>query len=1122
MGDTLNRFQRPLLRSFILLILMHTAVDAVIAQGRSLTFQYISDYNGVPLGKINAFTQDKYGYLWLSDQTNHCIIRFDGTGITRYFHDPSNTNSMGGHYPEALCPDSAGNIWIGYWGMGLDKFNPHTNTFTHYRHNKDDPKSLSSDSVSSLLIDREGTLWVGTQNGLNLLDEEKGIFHHFKHDPGKPKSISGNRIRSIVADREGEIWVGTGFIWYDFDKGGLNKFNKSTKDFTRFVHDPADPASISDNNVRCIFEDSFGNFWVGTGGIGIQTLDRKTGKFTRYPFDPDKPELLSRSRPRHQYDHVTFIMEDAAKQVWFGTYAGGVVRYDPLTKHVERINKGLTGTQNVNDTTAWAGRALEDGTVWISTELNNLFKTDVLPKKLPFYRMDGATFGESLLEKNKAWFCAEAGLMRQDVVTGRNRMFRPDPSNPKALGGAPFSIIRDHTGAIWVSTSNGLYQMNEADDSFKPFRLIRDSAGMEPNLLSLFEDTGGRIWITSINGGLFMINRERRTVKHYLNDPAQPSIGGNTPVKIVEYKDQEYLIANGFNSGLTKYDLKTNSWSSYMTGLSSLGMERDQKGIYWAGTDNGVFRYDPVSDQFINLASEGTVNFLGVVRAMTIDRNDNIWVSSHKSIFRINTQKDAITEFGDYFLSPESGMLRYVTAKSFGNKVYFGCDNGYYLFDSDSLDFSNFDSKLLLSRFWINNRELKPSSDGPLKEPLPETASMELGHAQNNFSLSFSVINFKYPARSVQYKLEPYDIQWRVGAPDERIAYNNLPAGNYQLKFRTSTPGKWITREVSIIIHPPWWQSFWAYLLYGLLAIAAIYFFVWYQRKRVREQEQLKASKRELEQAREIEKAYHQLKSAQTQLVQAEKMASLGELTAGIAHEIQNPLNFVNNFSEINSELSDEIINAATVGDLNEVKSIAADIKANQQKIAEHGRRADSIVKAMLQHSRSNTGHKEPTDINKLADEYLRLAYHGLRAKDKQFNASISSDLDPGIGMIAVNGQDIGRVLLNIYNNAFFAVNAKSKQGSPQFQPAVKVTTRKMGENVRIEVSDNGIGIPEKLREKIFQPFFTTKPTGQGTGLGLSLSYDIITAHGGKIQVESAPGEGSTFIIELPFNREVI
>jgi two-component system NtrC family sensor kinase len=304
--------------------------------------------------------------------------------------------------------------------------------------------------------------------------------------------------------------------------------------------------------------------------------------------------------------------------------------------------------------------------------------------------------------------------------------------------------------------------------------------------------------------------------------------------------------------------------------------------------------------------------------------------------------------------------------------------------------------------------------------------------------------------------------------------------------------------------------------IYGLISIITGILIVTFLLYRNNQHKQ-KAYSLLQKQKKELETTLVELKNTQTQLVQSEKMASLGELTAGIAHEIQNPLNFVNNFSEINQELLTEINEEIDKGNFESVKTIIKDVTDNETKINHHGKRADAIVKGMLQHSRSSTGIKEPTNINALADEYLRLAYHGLRAKDKSFNAKMVTDFDPTIGNVHVIPQDAGRVILNLITNAFYAVNEKKMQGLEGYEPTVTISTKKDGNKLLISVKDNGSGIPEKVKEKIFQPFFTTKPTGEGTGLGLSMSYDIITkGHGGQLLVYSEPGKETEFKIILP------
>lgn len=341
-------------------------------------------------------------------------------------------------------------------------------------------------------------------------------------------------------------------------------------------------------------------------------------------------------------------------------------------------------------------------------------------------------------------------------------------------------------------------------------------------------------------------------------------------------------------------------------------------------------------------------------------------------------------------------------------------------------------------------------------------------------------------------------------------------------------------------LYKSWENYFDAGGTFGFIWMVAMVIIINRQKKAL-EKEQLKAEEKEKEykitetikaelevqvsertaqltkQKEELQQTLNELKATQSQLIQSEKMASLGELTAGIAHEIQNPLNFVNNFSEVNKELLAEMKEEIDKGNFDEVKVLAADVMDNEEKIIHHGKRADAIVKGMLQHSRSSSGVKEPTDINALCDEYLRLAYHGLRAKDKSFNSAFKTDFDNTIENINIVPQEIGRVVLNLLTNAFYVVNEKKQKNIPGYEPSVSVSTKKSGNKVEITVSDNGDGIPKNVLEKIFLPFFTTKPTGKGTGLGLSMSYDIITkGHGGELKVETREGEGSTFIINIP------
>ncbi|MEO7393370.1 MAG: ATP-binding protein, partial [Chitinophagaceae bacterium] len=582
------------------------------------------------------------------------------------------------------------------------------------------------------------------------------------------------------------------------------------------------------------------------------------------------------------------------------------------------------------------------------------------------------------------------------------------------------------------------------------------------------------------------------------------------------------------SGALDLFNRNTKKFKHYLKGLIVWDIFKSRDGKMWVGTSKGLYYRNDSLDSFIQVGPEGSEFRKTRVQSMTEDADKNIWGISSLGIFRFNPDKNELKIYADKFGTFDVGISPYNTSyTSLSGELYFGNPHGYYKCFPNKV-FNSVPPKILITDFKIDGISIKDNQKGILKEPLEEAKEITLRHNQNEISIDFAAIHFAEPESNIhQYMLEGYEKEWRDVREEKSAYYFNLPPGHYVFKVRAaSSYGVSSETSVKIIVLPPWWQTWWAYSLYGLLLLFGIWTFIKW-RTRTLQKEKIKLEKRITERTKElkeekelVEITLTELKSTQVQLIQSEKMASLGELTAGIAHEIQNPLNFVNNFSEVSKELLDEMKMELEKGNTNDAKEIAEDVIQNLEKINHHGKRADAIVKGMLQHSRSSSGIKEPTDINALCDEYLRLSYHGLRAKDKSFNATMKTDFDKSIGSINIIAQDIGRVVLNLLTNAFYAVSLPSEGGFSDSKknktPTVWVSTKKEGDKVLISVKDNGPGIPQKILDKIFQPFFTTKPTGQGTGLGLSLSYDIVKAHGGEIKVETKKGQETTFIIQLP------
>ncbi|MDH3243225.1 MAG: ATP-binding protein [Saprospiraceae bacterium] len=1097
------------------------------AQEQRVKFSKVAGTNGMSLGKINNMTMDKYGFMWFSDQSNRSIIRYDGIQMKRFKNDPNNPNSLGGYYPECLFTDTSGIIWIGFYGQGLDRFDPASHTFTHYRHDDNDESSLSNDFVSAVLVDHLGNIWVGTDEGLDLLDEKTGTFRHFRNDPNDSTSLSYNLVRAIYEDHGGTLWIGTGLAWEGNERGGLNRYNRDKNNFSQYLHDPKDHNSLVNNKLRAILEDSRGTFWVGTAGDGLHTMDRSSGRFTRYLNDPLNPDKLSRTPLGADVDNITFLEEDVAGQIWIGTMFNGISRYDPLGETITHF--GVAGSQSeFEDNSGWWAQANDDGIIWVTTQQANLYKIDLYSDFIPHTGNspdDGTT---SFCEESEDifWIGTPDGLIRKDLKNGSMTRFIHEPDNSNSLSNSSIKVlVKDRQGHLWIGTESGL---NHFDPNTRIFARFLDQVSpefTEPNhiVTAILEDDDSNIWIGTEGNGLFKLHRNNGEITSFRYDRPNPnSLASNNILSLDLENNSDIWVGHGANTGISKLNRFTGQAKNYLSGLIVGSIYRDADSVMWVGVpEGGLYRYDRASDVFVSIGEDNAGLEVPNVFAMTGDKDNNLWIATASGICKLNEERDHVTWFRiEHGIHPETEFgLQGAYTKENG-EVYFTDERGYYSFFPSPHSLIRKKTYLYFTNFWIDDKELFPSDDGPLKTSLLESGELILNYNQNVFSIAFTAVNFRQNESSnIQYKFENYDDNWHLSGSDNKAHFYKVPSGEYVFRIKTpeSSSEDWIEKSMAITILPPWWQTWWAYLAYGVLFVSGVVTIHRYQKSRVLRAEREKARERELEQAREIEKAYTKLKETQSQLIHSEKMASLGELTAGIAHEIQNPLNFVNNFSDVSKELLLEMKEELESGNHKDVAEISNDLITNLEKIRHHGDRAATIVKGMLMHSRSDTGERVMTDLNALCDEYLRLAYHGLRARDESFNSGMETDFEENLPKIEIVPQDIGRVLLNLITNAFYVVSEKSKSREDRdYKPLVTVRTRVNNGLLNIAVIDNGPGIPEEIKDKIFQPFFTTKPTGQGTGLGLSLSYDIVKAHGGEISVVSEAGLGTTFTISLP------
>ncbi|MBW7840489.1 MAG: hypothetical protein H3C36_12805 [Chitinophagaceae bacterium] len=1093
------------------------------------------------LRSILDITQDKQGYIWLAGvdaEHGSGLFRYDGAGFT--FFSPDSANPAG--FPTtALCADSSGMLWVGSFGRGLYRFNPFTYSFTHFKHSDKDPASLANDSISigGLLEDHEGNLWIGTRDGLDMLQHSTGKFIHFKYRPGDTSGLSSNRIFRLYKDRQGNLWVGCyGSLSRTKGTGGLNLFHPSTGTFTRYLPDPQNPQSPV-NSVSSIYEDSWGTLWVGTRDNGLLTLNRNTGAFTRYPpYDPDHPEKLGSFPLRNgQNDVITFITGDFAGNLWIGSFSQGLQRYDFRTGKATHYGflilpsgKVIADTATGSGPGAFGTLMDKNGILWIGALGGNLYYINPFREDIPYISTKQAYVNAFYKDKKgDLWIATDNGLLYKPVQ-GKEKLYVHQPNNSNSLSITGIStMIADSEGNLWMGTYDSVAQQKlNVLDKFNPvtgkFTHYTGSGKLKGTRIYnlCFDDDEHSLWIGGDDGLYKMNTQTGEILLHFQHNRKDTNgISGNQVSDIAVYGNFLWVATNG---GLDRLDKKSGRWQYYSKGLSFLCIYKDAEGILWAGSANGLFRFNAAQDRFYRYRDTITGFSPLDVSNIQEDSRHTLWVTGTNAIYRISAKRDSLYIYGAQHgvkLNTTAGEINY---EAQDGKLYIGNPWGYYSFYPDSLKTNFIRPELNITGFQLGNKEILPGTGSLLKKPLYQTGKIKLGHTQNSFSFDFAALDYTNTgAIHYRYMLQGYDNRWHDAGEQQKAYFFGVPVGDYVFRVMAiNSNNSWSEKDIAIIISPPWWTRWWAILIFVAAFAGIIWATVHFRSRQLRRANKLLEEK-VTHRTEQLRKSLENLKSAQKQLIQSEKMASLGELTAGIAHEIQNPLNFVNNFSDINSELVDELKSDLAKGNIQNASEIADDIKENSQKINHHGKRADAIVKGMLQHSRSSTGQKELTDINALCDEYLRLAYHGMRAKDKSFNATMKTDFDSSLPKINVMPQDMGRVILNLINNAFFATNEKFKQNITGYQPTVIVATKKLGDKVEICVKDNGNGIPEKIKDKIFQPFFTTKPTGQGTGLGLSLSYDIVTKeHDGTIRVESLLSsdgksiEGTAFIIQLP------
>ncbi|MEP7321527.1 MAG: two-component regulator propeller domain-containing protein [Saprospiraceae bacterium] len=794
----------------------------------------------VPISVDRTFTnivgmcQDNKGFLWLADNYNG-LLRYDGSNLISYKSNPRNPNSLSSDKLECLCTGLKGNIWIGTYQNGLDRFEPETETFTHFRHNNADPSSLCGNMIGALLEDQNGTLWVGTNKGLDTLNRQTGKFTHIENNSEDGLALSRESIRILYEDKSGTIWIGCGnpFGTQDPLLHGLYKVDKATGKITRYQHKDKDETSLTDNRVRAIFEDSRGVFWIGTAGDGLHIMDREKGIFHRCLHDPQNSQKLSRppvnAHALYAADHITFINEDMQGCIWIGTYAAGINRYNPATKTIEYFGTSGTGSHKIDKNDYWGLLKTKDNLLWATgwepaNDNQVLYKISTLPNQLIYSHLDIVVNGFAEDADGIMWLGTNKGLLRNT----KDSLF--SDSNTTFPKYAVANLEHDSLNNLWVSTMSGLYYYDKITNTCTGFRHDdKDSNSISTDVVFVTQLVGNGKILVGTNRGLDELDIRSGIFKHYTYDPKDStSINANRVTSIK--KDRSGSIWVGTAKGLNRFDQHSGKFSNGLevNGSAIFFIFEDSRSRVWIGTyRSGLYVYNQRSGNF-SLFSDSTnlVNSSMLIRAMAEDKEHLLWLQTDIGFIQLNPETKNAVLFGKTWgIDPKIAFKHGFTSSQ--GEIYFGDTAGYYHFQPESFKKEiGLGAQPYIGKFFISNKELIPGKNNILPQILSQTEKITLNYNQNNFAIEFNNIDFitLEAEKNLLYKLYNYDDAWRKGNGEKMAYYYNVQPGQYVFRVKAvNSNGIWAERSIAIIITPPWWSTWWFKIAAVIFVIVGFY-----------------------------------------------------------------------------------------------------------------------------------------------------------------------------------------------------------------------------------------------------------------------------------------------------------
>lgn len=1066
-----------------------------LAKGQEVKITPIPFMFDPSLTNIVGMCQDEMGFIWLADNYNG-LVKYDGTTKKYYRSNPNDSSSLHSNRLECLYAGKGGIIWIGSAVEGLDRFDPSSETFTHFQNDPNDPYSLRNNQVQALLEDRSGTIWIGTGQGLDTLDKKSGHFIHIRDNSPAGAFLDRASVRSIYEDSMGRIWIGAGnpFDPRDNPESGLYQFEKKTGLIRHYRNDPEDPTSLVANRIRALFEDSQGNFYVGSDGDGLHIMNREDGTFKRLPNISTNPNALSRptvnKNARFAADHITFISEDSQGAIWIGTYAGGINRYDPESKTMEFFGKSGVGSRYIEKNDFWALLKTKDNLLWVSgwepaNENQVLFQISTFQD-----HFEHTTTGNRVLvfaqgQDEGVWIGTAKGLIGHNMNQSKDGFFT---FVSKTLGKAIIWDLKfDQADNLWVATLwGGVYYFDRRKMTYMRFGQEEKGknglSSLMPQVVLTIPD--GNTWIGT-TGGLDLFNPKSGKITHFNHSPSEPnSLSANAVYSLLE--DSNGKIWAGTANGINRYRKESADFERFLekTNVPVLEIYEDTKKRIWASSyRSGFFQLDPKTGIFNPYYDNtGLITDMLLITGMVEDESKFLWLYTDIGFIRLDPETKNAALYGNSWKKPSDTGFYAINAFISRNKeIFVGNASGYFSFKPAELEKQYpIEPVPYLSAFSIRDRNLSWQTDKDiLQRRIHETYEIKLPYDQNTISIGFGIIDFvtNESEKNILYRLENYDENWRNGA-SYSANYYSLPPGEYTFRIQaTNRFGKIGEKSLSIKVMPPWFTQWWAWLAYAIILSSILYTIYRFLLRR---------------------------KLAQTEVLRLKDLDLVKtRIYTNLTHEFRTPLTVI-------SGIADHLISQPSIDSMKDGLPM---IKRNSAQLLR-------LINQMMDLSKLESGSLSTRMINDDILGYLKYlieSFHSLAgSKDIRLHLlaefeELYMDFDP---------EKIQAVFSNLVGNAI----KFTPPGGNIYVRVEKTTSLKSQDFLRIKVKDTGKGIPEQHLPFIFDRFYqvddSTTRLEAGSGIGLALTKELVQLMSGSIEVSSQPSKGSEFTIELPINAE--